>query len=60
MKVGYNSTSYQMTKEQKSWKDPDSINITSCGKTDHNLVLIKEAEGRSYKNPTDMKVSSSN
>ena len=55
MKIGFNSTSYQMVEQRTSWKGPDSINITSCGHTDHNSVLLKEAEGRSFKNRTDMK-----
>jgi hypothetical protein len=55
MKVGYNSTGYQMVEQRSSWKGPDSINVSSVGKTDHGSVLVQEAEARSYANRTDMK-----
>ena len=55
MKIGYNSTSYQMVEQRTSWKGPDSINVSSCGCMDHNSVLLREAEGRSFRYRTDMK-----
>ena len=55
MKVGYNSTGYQMVEQRSSWKGPDSINVSSVGKTDHGSILVQEAEARSYANRTDMK-----
>ena len=55
MKIGYNSTGYQMVKQQSSWKGPDTINVSSVGKTDHGSILIQEAEACSYSNRTDMK-----
>eukprot|EP00957_Ditylum_brightwellii_P188683 14363217-Ditylum_brightwellii.AAC.1 len=55
MKVGYNSTGYQMVEHWSSWKGPDSINVSSVGKTDRGSVLVQKAEARSYANRTDMK-----
>ena len=55
MKVGYNSTGYQMVEQRSSWKGTDTINVSSVGKTDHSSILIQEAELRSYANLTDMK-----
>jgi hypothetical protein len=55
MKIGYNSTSYQMVEQRTSWKGPDSINVSSCGRMNHNSVLLREAEARSYNHRTDMK-----
>ena len=55
MKIGYNSTSYQMVEQRTSWKGPDSINVSSCGRMNHNSVLLREAEARSYNYRTDMK-----
>ena len=55
MKIGYNTTGYQMVEQRSSWKGPDSINISSVGKMDHNSILVQEAEARSYSNRTDMK-----
>ena len=55
MKVGYNSTGYQMVEQQSSWKGPDSINVSSVRKTDHGSVLVQEVEARSYANRKDMK-----
>ena len=56
MKVGYNYTGYQMAEQWSLWKGPDTINISSVGKTDHGSILIQEAEARSYANRTDMKI----
>lgn len=55
MKIGHNSTSYQMVEQRTSWKGPDSINVSSCGRMNHNSVLLREAEARSYNHRTDMK-----
>lgn len=55
MKVKYNSIGYQMVEQRSSWKGPDTINVSSVGRTDHNSVLLHEAEARSYANRTDMK-----
>ena len=55
MKVGYNSTGYQMVQQQSSWKVPDTINVSSVGNTDHGLILIQEAEARLYANHTGLK-----
>ena len=56
MKVGYKSTGCQMVEQCISWKGPDTINVSSVGKTDHNYILIQEAEARSYDNFIDMKI----
>ena len=56
MKAGYNSTGYQMVEQRSSWKGPDTINVSSVGKTDHGSILIQEAEVRSYSNHTDTKI----
>ena len=42
MKVGYNSTGYQMVEQRSSWKGPDNINVSSVGKTYHGSILIQE------------------
>ena len=55
IKIGYNSTSYQMVEQRTSWKGPDSINVSSCGRMNHNSVLLREAEARSYNHRTDTK-----
>ena len=55
MKVGYNSTGYQMVKQRRAWQGPESINVSSVGKTDHGSVLVQEAVARSYTNRTDVK-----
>ena len=55
MKVGYNSTGYQMAEQQISWKGLDTINVSSVGKTDHGSILIQESEACSYTNRTDTK-----
>ena len=44
MKVGYSSTGYQMVEQHSLWKDPDTINVSSFGKTDHSSILIQEDE----------------
>ena len=54
-KVGYNTIGYQMVEQRFSWKGPDSINISSIGKTDHNSILLHQAEARSVANRSDMK-----
>ena len=41
MKVGYNSTGYQMVEQRISWKYPDTTNVSSVGKTDHVSILIQ-------------------
>ena len=46
MKVGYNSTKYQMVEQQSSWKVPDTINVSSVVKTDNGYILIQEYEAR--------------
>ena len=46
MKVGYNSTKYQMVEQQSSWKGPDNINVSSVVKTDNGSILIEESEAR--------------
>ena len=43
VKIGYNSTGYQMVKQQISWKGLDTINVSSVRKTDHVSILIQEA-----------------
>ena len=47
MKVGYNSTAYQMVEQRRSWKGPDTINVSSVENTDPGSILIQEAETRS-------------
>ena len=54
MKVGYNSTRYQLVEQQSSWKGPDTINLSGVVKTDHSSILIQKAEARSYDNHTYM------
>ena len=46
IKDGYNSTVYQMLEQRSSRKVPDTINVSSVGKTDHGSILIKEAKAR--------------
>ena len=41
IKVGYNSTEYQMVEKRSSWKVPDTINVSSVGNTDHGSILIQ-------------------
>ena len=55
MKVGYNSTGYKMVEQQSSWKGPDTINVSSIGKTYNGYILIQKAEARSYANRTYVK-----
>ena len=55
MKVGYNSTGYQIVEQRSSWKGTDTINVSSVGNTDNGSILIQEAESRSYANRTYMK-----
>ena len=55
MKIAYNSTGYQMVEQRVSFKGPDSINVCTVDKTDHNSILLQEAEARFYTNRTDMK-----
>ena len=45
-----------MVEQRSSWKGPDTINVSSVGKTDHGSILIQEAEAHSYANCTDMKI----
>ena len=47
MIFGYNSTGYQMVEQQSSWKGPDTINVSSFGKTSNGYILIQEAEAHS-------------
>ena len=42
MKVGYNSTMYKMVEQRSSWKGPNTINISSVGKTYHGSIFIQE------------------
>ena len=44
-----------MIKQRTSFKGPDSINVLSIRKTDHNSILLQEAEARTYANRNDMK-----
>ena len=53
--VGYNSITYQMVEQRFSWNGPDTINISSVGKTNHNSLLLYQAEARSIANRSDMK-----
>ena len=46
---------YQMVEQRSSWKGPDTINISSVGKTDHGSILIKQAKASLYANRIDMK-----
>ena len=55
MKVRYNSTGYQMVEQRSSWIGPDTINVSSIGKTDHGSSLIQWAEESSYASRTDIK-----
>ena len=48
MKVGYNSTRYQMVEKRSSCKVSYSIHVLSVGKTDHGSILIQEFEARVY------------
>ena len=41
IKVGYNSTWYQMVEQQSLWKGPDTINVSSVGKSDHDAILFQ-------------------
>ena len=41
IKVGYNSTGYQMVEQWSSWKGPDYINVSIVVNTDHGSILIK-------------------
>ena len=52
MTFGYNSTGYQMIEQRTSWKGPDTINVSSVGKTDHGSILIREDEACLYANLT--------
>ena len=56
MKVGYNSTGYEMVEQQSSWKGPDTINVSIVGNTDHGSILIQCSEARSYANCTYMNI----
>ena len=38
IKVGYNSTEYQMVEQRSSRKVPDTINVSSVGNTDHGSI----------------------
>ena len=42
MKIGYNSTGYQMVEQRSSWKSPDNINVSIVGNTDHGSILIQK------------------
>ena len=55
VRAGYSSIGYQMVEQRTSFKGPDSINVTNVGRTDHNSILIHQAEARSYANRMDMK-----
>ena len=41
MKVGYNSTGYQMVEQRSLWKGPDNINVSSVLETDHGSISIQ-------------------
>ena len=56
IKVEYNSTGYQMVELRSSWKGPNTINVSSFGRTDHGSILTQEAESCSYYNLTDTKI----
>ena len=34
----YNSTGYQMAEQQKSWKGPETSNVSSVLNTDHGYI----------------------
>ena len=55
MKVGSNSTGYQMVEHWSSWKGPYNISVSSVGNTDHYCILIQEYEACLYANRADMK-----
>ena len=55
VKVGFNSTRYQMLEQQSLLKGPYTINVSNVGKTDRSSILIQEAEARPHANRTDMK-----
>ena len=44
-----------MVEQQSSCKGPDTINVSSVGKTDRGYILIQYYEARSYATLTDMK-----
>ena len=41
IKVGYNSTGYEMVEQRSSWKVPDNINVSIVGNTYHGSILIQ-------------------
>ena len=41
-----------MVEQRSSWKVPDTINISSVGKTDNGSILIQKYEARLYANRT--------
>ena len=44
-----------MVEQLRSWKGPDTINVSSVVKTGYSSILIQESEAHSYNNCTDMK-----
>ena len=44
MKVGYNSTGYQMVEQRSSWKGPENINVLIVVSNDHGSISIQESE----------------
>ena len=55
MNIGYNSTSYQIIERRTLWKGSYLTNVAYCTHADHNSVLLKEAEVRSFKNHSGIK-----
>ena len=45
-----------MVEQRSLWKGPDTINVSSVGKTDHGSILIQEYEAHLYANCTDMRI----
>ena len=54
MNVGYHSTGFQMVEHRISCKGPDTINVSSVGRTVHSYILTQESEARWYAKRTGM------
>lgn len=55
VKVGHDSSACEMVEQRAFWKSPDTINIASCSRSDHNSIILKKAEARSCANRADAK-----
>ena len=55
IEVVYTYTGYKIVEQRSLWKSPDTINVSSVGKTDQDSILIQEAESFLDTNHTDMK-----